>query len=76
MEDYFKRAEELKESLTGNYEHSASIQDYELVQWLISKSRLLEKIANSWIGIETNERVEDANNFFTIVQDILSGDER
>ncbi|WP_346234518.1 hypothetical protein MKY04_12695 [Lysinibacillus telephonicus] len=46
MEKYLERAEELKESVAGNYEHSTDIQDCELVEWLIKqaeKAQLLEQ---------------------------------
>ena len=35
---YIKRAEELLQSVKGNYEHSTDIQDEELVEWLIKES--------------------------------------
>lgn len=44
MDKYLKRAEELKESVVGNYEHSTNIQDYELVEWLIEQAETLQKI--------------------------------
>ena len=39
MEEYLKRAEELKESVVGNFEHSTNIQDCELVEWLIEQAK-------------------------------------
>ena len=42
------------------------------VDWLIERAELLRKIDNAWEEIETNGTSEDADNFYTIVQDILS----
>ena len=38
QKQYLKRAEELLQSVKGNYEHSTEIQDEELVEWLIKES--------------------------------------
>jgi hypothetical protein len=40
--------------------------------WLITQAEKLDKITNTWIGIEENGTPEDASNFYTTVQDILS----
>ncbi len=46
MKEYLKRAKELKESVTGNYEHSTNIQDEELVDWLIKQAEKVERYEN------------------------------
>jgi hypothetical protein len=40
--------------------------------WLLQQAELLEEIANSWVAIETNGTSEDADNFYSVVQDILT----
>lgn len=46
-----------------------SIED---VQWLVKQAETLQKIANRWVEIETNGMYEEANDFYTFVQDTLS----
>lgn len=42
------------------------------LKWLLKQEDMLRKIADTWVAIETNGTSEDANNFYTIVQDILT----
>lgn len=66
--------EERLEFIKGVYENDEDIHQYDLY-WLIEQAVMLKEIADTWVSIETNGRVEDADNFFTIVQDILTDDE-
>lgn len=40
--------------------------------WLIKQAETLQIIANRWVEIETNGTYEEANDFYTFVQDTLS----
>lgn len=40
--------------------------------WLIKQAETLQIIADRWIEIETNGTYEEANDFYTFVQDTLS----
>lgn len=42
------------------------------IDWLIEQSETLRIIANRWIEIETNGTKEEADDFYTFVQDTLS----
>lgn len=80
MEKYMQRAEELKESVTGNYEHSTDIQDYELVQWLIEQAKKAgqyEKSLNVVQGLASFVMLSEAPQQITKIEkyitDILAG---
>ena len=45
------------------------------IDWLIEQAETLKKIGDTWVAIETNGTSEDADNFYTIVQDILTKEE-
>lgn len=42
------------------------------IDWLIEQAETLQKIDDTWVAIESSGTSEDADNFYTIVQDILS----
>lgn len=42
------------------------------LEWLLKQAETLREIADTWVAIETNGTTEDADNFYTIVQDILT----
>ncbi|ETT61241.1 hypothetical protein BSK66_31620 [Paenibacillus odorifer] len=42
------------------------------VKWLIDQAETLQIIANRWIEIESNGTKEEADDFYTFVQDTLS----
>ncbi len=42
------------------------------VKWLIDRAETLQIIANRWIEIETNGTKEEADDFYTFVQDTLT----
>lgn len=42
------------------------------MKWLIEQAETLQKIADTWVEIESDGTSEDADNFYTIVQDNLS----
>ncbi|MFE4525502.1 hypothetical protein ACFRCQ_25900 [Cytobacillus firmus] len=44
----------------------------EHTDWLIKQAELLKKISDTWVAIETNGTSEEADDFYTIVQDILT----
>ena len=44
------------------------------IDWLIQQAELLERISDTWVAIETNGTSEDADNFYSIVQDILTAE--
>lgn len=41
-------------------------------EWLLEQAKTLQKIADRWVEIETNGTYEEANDFYTFVQDTLS----
>lgn len=41
-------------------------------QWLIEQAETVEKIAKRWIEIEDNGTPEEADDFYTFVQDTLT----
>lgn len=45
-------------------------------RWLIKRARILQRIVDAWIGIETHGTQEDALNFHSTVQDILDSEFR
>lgn len=45
------------------------------VKWLIDQAEILQKIADRWIEIETNGTKEEADDFYTFVQDTLSNEQ-
>jgi predicted RNase H-like nuclease (RuvC/YqgF family) len=65
-----KRLETENERLFG-YIDTVESQQKE-IERLKERTEKLDKIANTWIGIEENGTPEDASNFYTMVQDILS----
>lgn len=42
------------------------------VRWLIDRAETLQIIANRWIEIETKGTKEEADGFYTFVQDTLT----
>lgn len=40
-------------------------------RWLIKRARVLQFIIDEWIGIETHGTKEDAEDFYSTVQEIL-----
>lgn len=42
------------------------------IDWLINQAKTLRVIANRWIEIETNGTREEADDFYSFVQDTLS----
>ena len=66
------KLKEIKELDSGlSYDRYKYLED-EHIEWLIQQAETLRKIADTWVAIETNGTSEDADNFYTIVQDILS----
>ena len=46
------------------------------IEYLIKQAETLNRIDTTWVAIETNGTSEDADNFYTIVQDILTEHEK
>lgn len=42
------------------------------IDWLVEQAEKLKVIANRWIEIETNGTPEEADDFYTFVQDTLT----
>jgi hypothetical protein len=55
---------------------TTTVYDTKLIKeqfdWLLEQAETLQKIADAWINIETNGTSEDADNFYIIIQDILT----
>lgn len=47
------------------------VQEYG--DWLIERAEILQEIVDTWIRIEEHGTKEEADDFYTIVQNILSG---
>lgn len=43
------------------------------VKSLIYQAEIFQKIVDTWVGIEESGNVDDAEDFYTIVQNILGG---
>lgn len=43
------------------------------VKSLIYQAEIFQKIVDTWVGIEVSGNVDDAEDFYTIVQNILGG---
>lgn len=43
--------------------------------WLMQQSEALCKIADEWICLEEQGTVEEMNDFYSYVQDVLNGEE-
>jgi len=54
----------------GNYSN-VSIEE---MDWLLEQAVKLQKLADTWIEIETEGTVEDADNFYSYFQDIMTED--
>jgi hypothetical protein len=68
-----ERLKEVKERFSISKENrELESQFYEDMSWLISRAETLQKIEDTWVSIETNGTKEEADNFYTIVQDILT----
>lgn len=45
----------------------------ETQKWLIWRAETLQEIIDTWIDVEENGKVDDAEDFYSIVQNILGG---
>lgn len=61
-----------KKKLFEYYRANPDYLSIEDVQWLVKQAELLKRIADTWVAIETNGTSEDADNFYSIIQDILT----
>jgi hypothetical protein len=67
-----KKVEEiLKRSALSQYQNKFLV-DVKDMNWLVEQADLLDKIAKRWIEIETNGTSEEADDFYTFIQDTLS----
>lgn len=73
MDDFMKRWRSIERTtMKGLMTTTLRNDDY---RWLMQNSEALSKIADEWIRIETDGTKEDADDFYSFVQDVLQGDE-
>lgn len=58
--------------INGDFSVTLRLDDY---RWLMSSSEAFSKIADEWLRIEEIGTKEDADDFYSFVQDVLTGDE-
>lgn len=76
MEDRLKRLK-VDPSVSKIDSNTASCEVvYDLMpgdfNWLLEQADKLQKLADCWVAIETNGTVEDANNFYSYFQDLMT----
>lgn len=80
MENTQERLKRIEKNARTDYVELDEITTIERVDWLregdfyflLNQAKTLSAITKCWVDIETNGTTEDADNFYSIVQDILS----
>lgn len=77
MREYMQRWQRISKERTlqkteQGYEVKISKSDFD---WLMENAEALSKIADEWIRIEEQGKKEEADDFYSFVQDVLSGSE-